>query len=63
MRSVRKHEITPEELDQLVKAHPRPLKFDGMRYTEQITMRGLTWRKAIAYVDPATQKCYRLEDR
>lgn len=48
MRGQTKREVTQEELEKFVAEFPRPLKFDGMRYTEDLSIRGGTWRRPVA---------------
>lgn len=43
-----KREVSEAEFDKFVKEFPRPLKFDGTRYTEDAALRGGTWRKPVA---------------
>ena len=47
--SRRKEEVTKEQFDAFVAAHPE-LRFDGMRYTLPMEMRGGTWNKPVAAV-------------
>ncbi len=46
-RATTKTEITKEDLEAFVYKRPH-LKFDGMRYTEPVKMRGLTWNRPVA---------------
>ena len=62
MRSVRKHEVTDGQLQDFLKTRP-DLQFDGMRYWEPVKMKGLVWRRTLAYTDPATKTHYLVEDR
>ncbi len=45
-----KQEVTKEALEKFVAEFPRPLVFDGMRYTEDVQMRGGVWKKPVAAV-------------
>ena len=47
--SRRKEEITKEEMEQFLTQNPN-LRFDGMRYTLPVEMRGGTWNKPVAAV-------------
>jgi hypothetical protein len=48
MRGQTKREVTQEEFEKFLKEYPRALRHDGMRYTEDVNMRGLTWRRPVA---------------
>ena len=41
-------EVTKEQLDSFLAANPG-LEFDGLRYTERVQMKGLVWKKPMAY--------------
>jgi len=41
-------EVTKEQLDSFLAANPG-LEFDGLRYTERVQMKGLVWKKPLAY--------------
>jgi hypothetical protein len=43
-----KKQVTLEEFEKFIKDYPKPLKFDGLRYTEDVEMRGGAWHKPIA---------------
>ena len=45
-----KIETTKEALEKFVAEFPRALTFDGMRYTEDIQMRGGVWKKPVAAI-------------
>jgi hypothetical protein len=44
-----KKEVTKEEMEQFLQQNPG-LRFDGMRYTLPIEMRGGTWNKPVAAI-------------
>ena len=50
MNTRTKTETTKEAFEKFIAAFPRPLDFDGMRYTEDVKMRGGTWKKPVAAV-------------
>lgn len=56
----KKREVTKEELDKFVASFSRALAFDGVRYTEEVAMRGGTWRKPVAAV--VDDKFFIIED-
>lgn len=43
-----KTEVTEEAFEKFLKAFPRPLRFDGIRYVEDVSLRGGMWRKPVA---------------
>lgn len=45
-----KTETTKEVFEKFIAAFPRPLKFDGIRYTEDVKMRGGIWNKPVAAI-------------
>lgn len=47
MRTCTKREVSKEEFEAFLNAHPG-LKFDGMRYTEPVQMKGGVWNKPLA---------------
>ena len=47
-RATTKTEISKQDLEEFVKARPH-LKFDGLRYTEPVKIRGLTWNRPVAF--------------
>lgn len=40
--------VTLEEFEKFIKEYPCALRFDGMRYTEDVDMRGGKWHKPVA---------------
>jgi hypothetical protein len=52
--------VTLEEFEKFIKEYPQPLKFDGLRYTEDSPMRGGIWHKPIAYKEDG--KYYLISD-
>ena len=50
MRGQTRKEVSKEELEKFVKEFPRPLRFDGMRYTEDFSIRGGMWRRPVAAI-------------
>lgn len=40
--------VTLEEFEKFVKEYPKELRFDGLRYTEDVEMRGGVWHKPVA---------------
>ena len=43
-----KVEVSEDELNKFLKDYPRPLDFDGMRYTDKQISPTLTWHKPVA---------------
>jgi hypothetical protein len=47
-RDRHKVEVPEAEFNQFLKDFPRPLDFDGMRYTDKQAGQTLTWHKPVA---------------
>jgi hypothetical protein len=60
IRAITKTEVTPEQFEEFLAKKPH-VKFDGVRYTEPVQMRGLIWNKPVACTRRG--KCYLIERR
>jgi hypothetical protein len=60
VRYCTKREVTKEEFEQFL-AQNQGLRFDGMRYTAPVKMRGSTWNKPLAAVIDG--KFFLIEDK